>query len=47
MVIRQELSNDQDPHNYDPTVDIQLAPTQPYSLFSSTTSTKRKVPYKM
>ena len=25
MVIRLELSNDQDPHNYDPTVDIQLA----------------------
>ena len=24
MVIRLELSNDQDPHNYDPTVDIQL-----------------------
>ena len=26
MVIRLELSNDQDPHNYDPTVDIQLTP---------------------
>ena len=25
MVIRLELSNDQDPQNYDPTVDIQLA----------------------
>ena len=34
MVIRLELSNDQDPHNYDPTVDIQLVPAiQPALLY--------------